>query len=89
MTTVTINISNIIAREYADRMPDHLPLSKLKAGKVELTLDETFDVLADADYNSDSTAVDVGRFGMPLSVFRSYRALAKQARAAIAKATAN
>lgn len=84
---IKIRISPTIANEFADRMPDELPLDKLRAGACELTVDEARAVLADAEFNSDRRAVDVGPYGMPRATFNAYRALAKQAREAINKAT--
>ena len=85
---IKIRISPTINNEYANRLPEFLPLHKLSVGMVELTLDEARAVLDDAEFNSDRNAQDVGPYGMPLPVFNAYRALAKQVRAAIAKATA-
>lgn len=87
MTTVTIKISQAIDDEYTLRVPDFLPLEKLRAGACVLTLDEARAVLEDAEFNSDRTVFDVGPYGMPLGAFNAYRALAKQVRAAIDKAT--
>lgn len=89
MTTVTIRISAAIDNEYANRLPDFLPLDKLNTGKCILTLDEARAVLADAEYNSDLEAQDVGPYGMPLGTFNAYKSLANQVRAAIAKVSAN
>ena len=86
-TSVTLNITPTIDGDYERRSPDHLPLEKLNAGKCALTLSEAREVLADAEFNSDRKAQDVGPYGMPLGVFNAYAALARQARAAIAKAT--
>lgn len=83
---VVLRISATIENEYANRLPDSLPLDKLNVGRCELTLEEARAVLADADFNSDSEAVDVGPYGTPLAVFNAYRALAKQAREAIKRA---
>lgn len=83
---IKIRISQTIENEYANRLPEFLPLDKLSAGMVELTLDEACAVLNDAEFNSDRKAQDVGPYGMPLPVFNAYRALAKQVRAAIDKA---
>lgn len=80
---IKIRISPTIANEFADRLPDELPLDKLRAGVCELTPDELRAVLADAEFNSDPRAVDVGPYGMPRATFNAYRALAKQARAAL------
>jgi hypothetical protein len=82
---VRINISATIDNEYANRLPDWLPES-IEAGRNEVPLDVARAILADAEYNSDREAVDVGPYGTPLPVFNAYRALAKQVRAAIAKA---
>jgi hypothetical protein len=86
MTTVRIRISAAISHEYDVRCPDFLPLDKLREGACELTLDEARAVLADAEYNSDPQAQDVGPYGMPLGTFNAYRALAKQIRTALEKA---
>lgn len=80
MTTITVRISATIDNEYENRCPDYLPLHKLHEGLCELTIDEARAVLADAEYNSDLDAVDVGPYGTPLPVFNAYRALAKQLR---------
>lgn len=85
--TVTLRITATIDNEYANRLPDFLPLEKLKVGYCELTLDEARAVLADAEHNSDRECVDVGPYAMPLRVFNAYRALSKAARDAIAAAT--
>lgn len=84
---IKLRISQTIGNDYADRLPDHLPLDKLGAGAVELTFAEARAVLADAEFNSDRNCVDVGPYAMPLATFNAYRALAKHARAAIEKAT--
>jgi len=81
---IKIRISPTIANELADRMPDELPLDKLRAGICELTIDEARAVLADAEFNSDPHAIDVGPYGMPRATFNAYRALAKQVCAALA-----
>lgn len=80
---IKIRISPTIANELADRLPDELPLDKLRAGVCELTIDEARALLADAEFNSDPRAIDVGPYGMPLATFNAYRALAKQTRAAL------
>jgi hypothetical protein len=84
---IKLRISAAIDNEYANRLPDFLPLDKLGEGVCTLTLEEAKAVMNDAEYNSDRNAVDVGPYGMPLGTFNAYRSLAKQARAAIAKAT--
>lgn len=81
--TVVVRISATIDNEYANRLPEFLPLSKLNEGRCELTAAEARAVLADAEFNSDRNAVDVGPYGTPLPVFNAYRALAKQVRAAL------
>ena len=53
---------------------------------VAVPLDLAQQIMMDAEYNSDRKAQDVGEYGMPLPVFNAYRALARQARAAIAAA---
>jgi hypothetical protein len=83
---VAVRISPTIAGEYENRQPDDLPLDKLDAGVCQLTLEEARAVLADAEFNSDSKAFDVGPYGMPLPVFNAYRALAKQLRATLGSA---
>jgi hypothetical protein len=87
-TQVRIRISRTIENEYANRLPDFLPLDKLDVGVCALTLAEAIAVAEDAEFNSDPKAQSVGPYDMPLPVFNAYRALAKQARAAIAKAEA-
>ena len=84
---VTLRISKTISNEYANRCSDHIPEEVFLTGKRSLSLDSARAILADAEFNSDLQAQDVGEYGVPLGVFNAYRALAKQARAAIAKAT--
>ena len=86
MITVTINITKTINDEYTARMPEFLPLDKLTTGKCVLTLEEAQAVLDDAKYNSDLDAVCVGKYYMPVSTFKAYKALAKQTKDAIEKA---
>lgn len=86
-SAIVVRISPTIENEYANRLPDFLPLDKLNVGRCELTLEEARAVLADAEYNSDRNAVDVGPYGTPLGVFNAYRALAKSVRAAIEAAS--
>ena len=83
--TVVVRISATIDNEYANRCPDFLPLDKLNEGRCELTVEEARAVLADAEFNSDRKAVDVGPYGTPLPVFNACRALAEQVRKALAK----
>jgi len=80
---IKIRISPTIDNEYRDRLPDELPLDKLRAGVCELTIGEARAVLADAEFNSDPHAVDVGPYGMPRATFNAYRTLAKQIRATL------
>jgi len=84
--TVVVRISATIDNEYANRAPEHLPLDKLDTGRCTLTVAEAQAVLADAEFNSDRKAVDVGPYGTPLSVFNAYRALAEQVRKVLAEA---
>jgi hypothetical protein len=84
---IKLRISATIDDEYASRCPDFVFLDKLNEGPVLLTLEEAREVLADAEFNCNPRAQTVGPYGMPLPTFNAYRALAKQARAAIAKAT--
>ena len=81
---IKVRISATIENEYANRLPEYLPLEKLDEGVVYLTEDEAKAVLADAAFNSDPKAQDVGPYGMPLPVFNAYRALAAQIRKALA-----
>jgi len=80
---ITIRITETVSQEYDIRCPDFLPLDKLRVGKCLLTLDEARKVLADAEYNSDPEAVEVGEYGVPLGTYNAYRALARQVRKAI------
>lgn len=80
---VRVRISAAIDNEYASRCPEFLPLDKLHEGWCVLTVGEAREVLADAQFNSDKTAVDVGPNGMSLGVFNAYRALAKQVAGAL------
>lgn len=82
---IRVKIGPTIDNEYANRLPDFLPLEKLSEGVCELTVNEAEAVLADAEYNSDLKAVDVGPHGTPLPVFNAYRSLAKQLRVALGK----
>lgn len=82
--TIAVRISATIDNDYANRLPDHLPLDKLDVGRCTLTVDEARAVLADAAYNSDRDAVDVGPYAMPLGTFNAYRALAVQLQRALA-----
>jgi hypothetical protein len=86
MKLVNVRISPTIALEYSVRCPDHIPDQIHGAGIYALTLAEAIAVAEDAEFNSDKTAFDC-EFGMPLSAFNAYRALAKQIRVAIAKTT--
>lgn len=79
---VRLRISRTIDNEWATRSPDFIP-ERLRPGSNLVTLEEARAILADAEFNSDLQAVEVGEYGMPLGTFNAYRALAKQARAAI------
>ena len=84
-----IRLSETIQNEYATRDvfngSGEWPLVPHTAGVHDLPIETVKSVLDDAEYNSDPKAQDVGPYGMPLSIFNSYRALAKQCRAALAK----
>ena len=82
---VTLRISATIANEYSSRCPDWLS-GELDEGRMRVPLGLAQQIMMDAEYNSDRKAQDVGEYGMPLAVFNAYRALARQARAAIAAA---
>jgi len=75
---VTVRISPTIANEYASRCPDDIPEEAYLTGKRSVTMASAHAMLADAEYNSDKTAQDVGDYGMPLPIYNAYRALAKQ-----------
>ena len=87
MTTVRIRISATIDNEYENRCPEGMP-ENIGEGLNDLTIEEARWVLSDAEYNCDPKAQTVGPYDMPLPVFNAYKALAKQARAAIAKVAA-
>jgi hypothetical protein len=78
-----IKITSAIANEYANRLPEFLPLDKLNEGRCEVTEAEARSILADAEHNSDREAFDIGPYGMPLGTFNAYRSLAKQIRKAL------
>lgn len=80
---IQIRITPTIDNEYANRLPDFLPLEKLQVGLVTVTENEARAILRDAEFNSDPTAVDVGQYGTPIGVFRAYKALAQQVRRAL------
>jgi hypothetical protein len=77
---IRVRISATIDHEYENRCPDFLPLDKLREGVCDVTPEEARAILADAEFNSDLSAVDVGEYGVPLGTFNAYRALAKQVR---------
>lgn len=83
---VVLRISPTISNEFATRNPEDVPESCYCTGKVSVSLASARAILADAEFNSDTKVFEVGEYGMPLPIFNAYRALAKQARAAIAKA---
>ena len=84
---VTVRISPTISNEYANRFVFEESVG-FTIGKKCVPLGVAQEMLADAEFNSDLKAQDVGPYGMPLHVFNAYRAFAKQLRNAIAKATA-
>jgi hypothetical protein len=84
---VIVRISPTISNEYANRCPEGIPEEAFLTGKRSVSLQSARAMLSDAEYNSDKTAFDVGPDDMPLGTFNAYRALAKQLRVAIAKAT--
>jgi len=85
---VRIRISPTIANEYANRCPEWLP-ETVVAGVNDMPLGLARAILSDADFNCNPRAQTVGPHDMPLPTFNAYRALAKQVRAAIARATGN
>lgn len=84
---VTVRISPTISNEYANRFVFEESIG-FTIGKKSVPIDVAQEMLADAEFNSDLKAQDVGPYGMPLYIFNAYRALAKQLRNSIAKATA-
>ena len=80
---VRVRISPTIANEYASRCLEYIPEEVYLTGKRSVSVESAKAMLADAEFNSDKTAQDVGEYGMPLPVFNAYRALAKQLRSAI------
>ena len=84
--TVTLRISATIANEYANRYPEGIPEEAYLTGKRTIRLESARAILADAEHNSSGDAFSVGKFDMPVGTWRAYKALAKQARKAIARA---
>lgn len=85
---VKVRISATIDNEYANRLPDWMTEeNEPSEGVNHVPLNVARMILSDAEYNSDPQAQTVGPYDMPLPVFNAYKALAKQVRAAIAKAT--
>lgn len=84
---ITVRISPTIANEYASRCPDDIPEEVYLTGKRSVSLASARLMLSDAEFNSDKEAFDIGEHGMPLPIYNAYRALAKQLRATIEKAT--
>lgn len=85
--TIKVNITPTISQEYQARCPEDIPWALREEGTHEVTLEEAGVILADARFNSDTKAFDVGPYGMPLGVFNAYRALAVRVAKAIAAAT--
>jgi hypothetical protein len=86
-TMVKIKITPAISFDLVQRSPDHIPEALRRVGVHEVKLEVAREILADAKYNSDLAAFDVGPNGMPLPVFNAYRALAIRVEKAIAAAT--
>lgn len=84
---VIVRISPTIASEYASRCPEDIPDDACSPGKVKVSLRDALLMLADAEFNSDTQAFEIGDHGMPLPIFNAYRALAKQLRGVIEQAT--
>jgi hypothetical protein len=81
--TVKVTISQTMRNEFWSRMPDHIPEVLFEVGRHSITEGEARTVLADAEFNADP---ENGPEDMPAGIRRAYIALAKQLRAAIAKA---
>ena len=86
---VKLTLSPTIQTEYENRGvfggDGEWPLVEWnEKGCATVAVDVAQSILADAEYNSDKAAVEVGPYGTPLSVFNAYRALAKQVRRALA-----
>jgi hypothetical protein len=86
-TMTWVRISPTVDNDYANRCPDWLP-AHVGEGLCAVTLDVARQILADAEFNSDKNAVDVGPNAMPLKTFNAYAALAKQIRATLAEIAA-
>jgi hypothetical protein len=84
---IRVRISATIDNDYANRCPEWMQDVEIVEGANDVTISVARVMLADAEYNSDKSAFDIGPHDMPLGTFNAYRALAKQLRAAIAKAT--
>lgn len=84
MKFVIVRISPTISNEYATRCPDHIPEEAFLTGRRSVSVEAARAMLADAVFNSDTRAVDVGEYGVPLGTFNAYRALAKQLRTTLA-----
>lgn len=81
--TIKIKVTTTIANEYDTRCPEDIPEAVRAAGMHEVDESTARAMLADAEFNSDPKAQDVGRYGMPLPVFNAYKALATQIRSAL------
>ena len=80
---VIVRISPTIANEYATRNPEDIPEEAYCTGQRSVKVESARAMLADAEFNSDTTVFEVGEYGMPLGCFNAYRALAKQLRATL------
>lgn len=80
---VTLRIGATIANEYANRCPGMAVRRTGRGPQAPCRWIWRSGYMLDAEYNSDRGAQDVGEYGMPLPIFNAYRALARQARAAI------
>lgn len=94
-STYTIRLSPTICGEYASRDVftgrDGWPEVSWDASgaftkgvTLALPVETVKAIQDDAEHNSNPRAVSVGPHDMPLHVFNAYRALAKQAKAALA-----
>jgi hypothetical protein len=84
---IKVKITPTISQEYQARCPEGIPWALREEGTHEVTLEMARVILADARFNSDTKAFDVGLYGMPLPVFNAYRALAIRVEKAIDAAT--
>lgn len=85
---VAVRITPTISLEYENRSPDFIPEEVWDVGVHVVSIKVAREMLADAEYNSDPQAQEVGEYGTPLGVFNAYRALANNLRKAIKAAEA-